>query len=100
MEEKLKYIISFILFLFTILNFICCTQDRHFFVIPIVQTEAPERYFVKGNKIYKTAMYFLKKHSFFKKKDLSRTIKKSRNKKKNCTEFQFCIVTIFSAYIW
>ena len=74
MEGKLKYIISFILFLFTILNFIkvsyylCCAQDRHFFVIPIVQTEAPESYFVKGNKSYKMAPYFLKKHSFIKKR--------------------------------
>ena len=71
MEEKLKYIISFILFLFTILNFINVSYYLYvalkivtFFAIPIVQTEAPESYFVKGNKIYKTPPYFLKKNSF------------------------------------
>ena len=92
MEEKLKYIISFILFLFTILNFINVSYYLYvafkivtFFVIPILQTETPESYFVKGNKIYKTAAYFLKKHSFYKEKD--------------CTEFSFCIVTVFSAFI-
>ena len=76
-EKKVKIYNFFILFLFTILNFINVSYYLYvalkivtFFLIPIVQTEAPKSYFVKGKKIYKTAPYFLKKHSFCEEKIL------------------------------
>ena len=48
---------------------VCCAQGCHFFVIPSVQTGAPESRLVKrGSKAYKKTSYVKKNSLFIKKK--------------------------------